>query len=192
MAIISGFPGKSKPKLQDITVVPTVFCTSSTKWEVYDSYVADSKFDGIGTVKVKKLRPRAVALGSEYYDASNNTFTFTVYGSNITASSPEWLGMVLYTDATWEADTSNRKLTQSFCGIEKYESGVIHAFPILTSFDTSGGASVEQYESSLLPGFIVKTISTSQLIISPTSSTTIKTNVSYAGYLIYNAVDNSQ
>lgn len=192
MAIISGFPGKSKPKLQDITVVPTVFCTNSTNWEVYDSYVADGKYNGIGTVKVKKLRPRAVALNSVFYDASNNTFTFTVYGSSITASSPEWLAMVLYADETWEVDTSNKKLTQSFCGFDEYESGVIHAFPILTSFDTSGGASTGQYESSLLPGFNVKTISTSQLIISPSYSQTINTDVHYTGYLIYNAVDNSQ
>lgn len=191
MAIISGFPGKSKPKLQDITVVSNIFSTSSSKWDVYDTVTANNGYDGIGAVNVKRIRPKSVYLDTAHFDTTSNTFTFNVNGTSITSSSPDWLGVVLFANETWEADSNDRKITQLIHVFEKANGQCPYiTLPILTFFDNV--VSPSQQCSSLLPNFTVRSVSSSQLILSTVYPKTINLEVGYSGYLMYNAIDDSQ
>lgn len=75
MAIISSFPGKSKPKLQEKTI------TESQLWQTDTEIVADSGFDGLGKVKVNRMPCIATVLksGKDDYDPkSTDGKTLTV------------------------------------------------------------------------------------------------------------------
>lgn len=75
MAIISAFPGKSKPKLQEKTI------TESQVWQTDTEIVADSGFDGLGKVKVNRMLCIATNLESgngDYAPKSTDGKTLTV------------------------------------------------------------------------------------------------------------------
>lgn len=68
MAIISSFPGKNKPKLQDKTATPTT---------AQQTVTADSQYDGIGSVTIN----RPVMAASSYYGIyANDTKTVSTDG----------------------------------------------------------------------------------------------------------------
>lgn len=75
MAIISSFPGKSKPKLQEKTF------TESQLWQTNTEIVADTGFDGLGKVKINRMVCIATNLQSgtgDYDPKSTDGKTLTV------------------------------------------------------------------------------------------------------------------
>ena len=72
MAIISSFPGKSKPKLQEKNVAAELFYSLNSTWDVYTEVKPDTGYDGLSKVGVERIYLQAVKTDSfDYVEGSN-------------------------------------------------------------------------------------------------------------------------
>lgn len=72
MAIISAFPGKSKPKLQEKNVAAELFYSSNSTWDVYTEVKPDTGYDGLSKVGVERIYLRAMKTASfDYVEGSS-------------------------------------------------------------------------------------------------------------------------
>ena len=72
MAIISSFPGKSKPKLQEKNVAAELFYSLNSTWDVYTEVKPDTGYDGLSKVGVERIYLQAMKTASfDYVEGSN-------------------------------------------------------------------------------------------------------------------------
>lgn len=202
MAIISAFPGKSKPKLQEKAVESNVFKTIVSSWNIYDEVLPDNKYDGIGIVKVKRIWPQATRASNLTFDFSANTIKFdvsSVYTSIYTGggmtyiypSANDLIGAYFWSDDTWDADRDNPKFKSVFLYFEKWLSdynpnNYLYSTEKLFSTKDDGSTMIGQNGGNSI---YVANYAAHKVTLSGIGVGQFKQNVSYDAYLIFNRID---